>query len=151
MLLDEADVFLEKRNSLDMIQHSMVCVMLRLLEYHPGILFLTTNHVREFDPAIESRVTVALHYQSLTLEARIQIWKTLLKLVSIEVDSNVDFDALGRHVLNGREIKNVVRLGVALAKDQQIPALDQDILELALQTASLGRQGLSIPFERESI
>jgi hypothetical protein len=51
----------------------MVCVMLRLLEYHPGILFLTTNRVRSFDPAFESRVTVSLRYEPLAPDARAQV------------------------------------------------------------------------------
>lgn len=67
-LLDEADVFLEQRTNSDILRNAMVCVMLRLLEYHPGILFLTTNRVRTFDPAFESRVTVALKYDSLSPE-----------------------------------------------------------------------------------
>jgi len=55
VLIDEADVFLEKRSTSDVLRNAMVCVMLRLLEYHQGILFLTTNRVTEFDPAFESR------------------------------------------------------------------------------------------------
>jgi hypothetical protein len=72
-VLDEADVFLEQRTTSDIVRNAMVCVMLRLLEYHPGILFLTTNRVRSFDPAFESRVTVALRYEPLAVEARIQV------------------------------------------------------------------------------
>jgi hypothetical protein len=37
-LFDEADVFLETRTTSDITRNAMVCVMLRLLEYHPGIL-----------------------------------------------------------------------------------------------------------------
>ena len=72
-LLDEADVFLETRSTADLTRNAMVCVMLRLLEYHPGILFLTTNRVRSFDPAFESRVTVALRYAPLEPPARAQV------------------------------------------------------------------------------
>ncbi|TPX64372.1 hypothetical protein SpCBS45565_g05920 [Spizellomyces sp. 'palustris'] len=50
-IIDEADVFLEKRSTSDVVRNAIVCVMLRLLEYHQGILFLTTNRVKEFEPA----------------------------------------------------------------------------------------------------
>jgi SpoVK/Ycf46/Vps4 family AAA+-type ATPase len=142
-LLDEADVFLEKRNTLDLVQHSMVCVMLRMLEYHSGILFLTTNHVREFDPAIETRVTVALYYPALALDARVQIWNALLQRTSVTVDADVDPRLLGKHVLNGREIKNIVRLAVALTREEKLPTLSSKTLELALQTTSIGKQVLN--------
>lgn len=41
LLLDEADVFLEKRSS-DLVRNSVVSVFLRRLEYCQGIMFLTT-------------------------------------------------------------------------------------------------------------
>ena len=43
LLLDEADVFLEARSKTDLKRNAIVSVFLRLLEFYPGILFLTTN------------------------------------------------------------------------------------------------------------
>ena len=37
-----------------------VSVFLRKLEYNQGIMFLTTNRVRDFDDGIQSRITLAL-------------------------------------------------------------------------------------------
>lgn len=92
-LIDEADVFLEKRVSSDILRNAMTCVMLRLLEYHQGILFLTSNRVTEFDPALESRVTVALRYTELTASARIQVGDFVIllcfSLSCCSFDSNV--------------------------------------------------------------
>jgi SpoVK/Ycf46/Vps4 family AAA+-type ATPase len=141
VLLDEADVFLEERSTSDIARNAMVCVMLRLLEYHPGILFLTTNRVRSFDSAFESRVTVALRYDSLPPEARTQVWKNLLERVAIRVHPDVQFDVLGRHILNGRQIKNAVRLAVALAKERSC-AVTQEILDTTLKITSLGRDDM---------
>jgi hypothetical protein len=140
-LLDEADVFLEQRAASDIVRNAMVCVMLRLLEYHPGILFLTTNRVRTFDPAFESRVTVALRYEALTAAARTQIWRNLLGRVSgVAVDAHIEFDALGTgHTLNGRQIKNAVRLAVALARERGTP-LTQAVLDTTLQVTNIGRE-----------
>lgn len=45
LLLDEADVFLEKREVHDIHRNALVSIFLRLLEYFQGILFLTTNRV----------------------------------------------------------------------------------------------------------
>lgn len=45
LLLDEADVFLEKRNLHEISRNALVSIFLRQLEYFQGILFLTTNRV----------------------------------------------------------------------------------------------------------
>eukprot|EP00835_Amoeboradix_gromovi_P003690 NODE_254_length_12812_cov_0.286872.p1 type:complete len:628 gc:universal NODE_254_length_12812_cov_0.286872:8888-7005(-) len=137
VLIDEADVFLEKRDSSDILKNAMTCVMLRLLEYHPGILFLTTNRVTEFDPALESRVTVALKYTSLTPEARIQVWKNMTARVSCGV-KELDFEKLGQYPLNGRQIKNAVRLAVALSLDSK-QKLDQECIEETVAVTNIGR------------
>jgi hypothetical protein len=136
-LIDEADVFLEKRATSDVLRNAMVCVMLRLLEYHDGILFLTTNRVTEFDPAFESRVTVALKYDHLSEAARQQVWKNLTRDLRCGV-KQLDYAKLGGYVLNGRQIKNAVRLGVALALDQKLP-LSQELLEETIEITNLGR------------
>lgn len=81
VLIDEADIFLERRTendiqrydsideihviqsrSLSHFRNAMVGIFLRLLEYHQGILFLTTNRVKSFDNAFYSRISIALKY-----------------------------------------------------------------------------------------
>ncbi|KAI9350924.1 P-loop containing nucleoside triphosphate hydrolase protein [Obelidium mucronatum] len=145
-IIDEADVFLEKRASAssgggsDVVRNAMVCVMLRLLEYHQGILFLTTNRVLEFDPALESRVTVALRYDHLDPSAREQIWRNLIgKLTGIQVSADIDYAKLAQSVLNGRQIKNAVRLALALAEDED-SALTQALIEQTMAITSIGRE-----------
>ncbi|KAJ3007580.1 UNVERIFIED_CONTAM: hypothetical protein HDU68_003427 [Siphonaria sp. JEL0065] len=145
-IIDEADVFLEKRASAasgggsDVVRNAMVCVMLRLLEYHQGILFLTTNRVLEFDPALESRVTVALRYDHLDPAAREQIWRNLIgKLTGIQVATDIDYGKLAQTVLNGRQIKNAVRLALALAEDEE-SALTQTLIEQTMAITSIGRE-----------
>ena len=64
--LDEADVFLEARDEHDIVRNAMVGVFLRLLEYHQGVLFLTTNRVKNIDSAFYSRISVALQYPAAT-------------------------------------------------------------------------------------
>ena len=57
----------------------MVSVFLRELEYYQGIMFLTTNRVKEIDDAIASRIHLPLKYKSLGLDARIGIWESFLR------------------------------------------------------------------------
>ncbi|RPA77996.1 hypothetical protein BJ508DRAFT_161466 [Ascobolus immersus RN42] len=81
LLLDEADVFLEKRTMHDLHRNALVSVFLRLLEYFQGILFLTTNRVQSFDEAFQSRIHVALRYDDLTFSAKKQIWTNFINMV----------------------------------------------------------------------
>lgn len=42
------DIFFECQNVHEVNHNALVCVFLRLLEYHQGIVFLTTNRGRNF-------------------------------------------------------------------------------------------------------
>ncbi|EME85034.1 uncharacterized protein MYCFIDRAFT_187795 [Pseudocercospora fijiensis CIRAD86] len=96
LLIDEADVFLERRSLHDMERNSLVSIFLRVLEYYEGILFLTSNRVNTFDDAFKSRIHVPLKYNDLTLESRTKIWKHFLR--------------------NDSGIKNVIRTAKSLAQ-----------------------------------
>ncbi|KAK3496732.1 uncharacterized protein B0T23DRAFT_437449 [Neurospora hispaniola] len=74
VLLDEADVYLERRRTRDLKRNGLVSVFLRALEYFRGVLFLTTNRVAAFDDAFTSRIHVALYYPELGEEERRKIW-----------------------------------------------------------------------------
>ena len=149
LLLDEADVYLEKRNMQDVHRNALVSVFLRQLEYFQGILFLTTNRVevgrhspivvsvlswiqltdvcQTFDDAFQSRIHIALRYDGLDLKAKNTIFKLFIERVRVleKIDlmpfTEEDFDALARYDLNGRQIKNTVRTAQALAINKGEP------------------------------
>jgi DNA polymerase III delta prime subunit len=110
LLLDEADVFLEKRTIHDIHRNALVSVFLRLLEYFQGILFLTTNRVETFDEAFQSRIHIALRYGELTSAARMSVFKMFTekvrKLQGIETMpfTEADYNKLASHNLNGRQV-----------------------------------------------
>lgn len=124
LLLDEADVFLEKREVHDIHRNALVSIFLRLLEYFQGILFLTTNRVETFDDAFQSRIHVALRYGDLTTKAKRSVWAMFIDMCRAQKGCKVatftdeELDALSRHQLNGRQIKNIVRTAQALALNE---------------------------------
>jgi len=126
VLIDEADIFLEKRTKRDVQRNALVGIFLRLLEYHQGVLFLTTNRVKIFDPAFHSRISIALKYKDLELEERSQVWTNLLHAADI---SNIKPEELAKFDLNGRNIKNCIRLAQALAKSQAVTVTMDHILQ----------------------
>lgn len=116
LLIDEADVFLERRSLHDMQRNAMVSVFLRVLEYYSGILFLTTNRVATFDDAFKSRIHVPLRYTNLSTESRRTIWRNFCSRVPGGADVDDEgLDRLAQHDLNGRQIKNVVKTAESLA------------------------------------
>ncbi|KAL2018379.1 hypothetical protein VTK56DRAFT_914 [Thermocarpiscus australiensis] len=127
LLLDEADVFLEKRNMHDIHRNALVSIFLRQLEYFQGILFLTTNRVETFDDAFQSRIHIALRYDNLDHRAKKAIFKIFIERVRVleKIDmmpfTEEDYNLLARHELNGRQIKNTVRTAQALAVNKGEP------------------------------
>ncbi|KAI9715935.1 MAG: hypothetical protein M1828_000523 [Chrysothrix sp. TS-e1954] len=140
LLLDEADVFLEKREVHDIHRNALVSIFLRLLEYFQGILFLTTNRVETFDDAFQSRIHVALRYGELTVKAKKSVWKMFLDKVRKMEDvqtvewAESDFDTLARRSMNGRQIKNAVRTAQALAVNERSP-LNMEHIKRVLDVA----------------
>eukprot|EP01097_Dermamoeba_algensis_P008152 TRINITY_DN5297_c0_g1_i1.p1 TRINITY_DN5297_c0_g1~~TRINITY_DN5297_c0_g1_i1.p1 ORF type:complete len:663 (-),score=188.52 TRINITY_DN5297_c0_g1_i1:38-2026(-) len=136
ILLDEADIFLEKRSKKDIVRNAMVGIFLRLLEYHQGVLFLTTNRITCLDEAFSSRISVALHYDELDRNARAQVWRNFLQVAEgDEACAKLDFEELAAHQLNGRQIRSSVKLSQALARSQNVP-LSMDHLRVTIGVAS---------------
>ncbi|KAH6603955.1 hypothetical protein Trco_007401 [Trichoderma cornu-damae] len=138
LLLDEADVFITQRDRKDLERNALVSVFLRMLEYYNGILFLTTNRPGVLDEAVKSRVHLNLHYNFLTEEQVVAIFKlNILRLREIEdqaakapghsklfIDETdvIEFskehwrnhtDGIGRW--NGRQIRNAFLIAASLA------------------------------------
>lgn len=117
LLIDEADIFLERRSLHDLERNSLVSIFLRVLEYYEGILFLTSNRVNTFDDPFKSRIHVPLKYNDLTVASRKQIWQNFLSKAGENV--NVDekgYETLAQAEINGRQIKNVIRTAKSLAQ-----------------------------------
>lgn len=108
LLLDEADVFLEQRSPHDVHRNAMISIFLRELKYYQGIMFLTTNRVKEIDDAIASRIHLPLKYKSLGLNARRGIWKSFLKKAITRENSSCynseELEILARKDFNDRQV-----------------------------------------------
>ncbi|KAI9742742.1 MAG: hypothetical protein M1818_003471 [Claussenomyces sp. TS43310] len=127
MLIDEADVYLERREVNELKRNGLVSVFLRAMEYYRGILFLTTNRVGHFDPAFFSRIHVYIGYPPLNADGRRRIWLQFFQKLEAERGDEVTIkSAAKRYILsddvlkdtewNGREIRNAFQTAVALAE-----------------------------------
>jgi hypothetical protein len=109
-------------------------VLLRVLEYFEGILFLTTNRAETIDPAFKSRIHFTLAYPSLSMESKCDLWKVFIKLgPAHQLPQWVDEAFLTKvagHDMNGRQIKNAVRVAYALAHDKKRELTPEDIFSV---------------------
>lgn len=115
---DECEIFLAERGN-DLERSAIVGIFLRLLDYYRGILFLTTNRPEVIDEAIRSRVTIQLEYPDLDRTTRISIWQTMFKVAELNVDDEV-YERISAFELNGRQIRNVVRLAKIVYGSQKL-------------------------------
>ncbi|KAM5349424.1 hypothetical protein ACJ41O_005929 [Fusarium nematophilum] len=118
LLIDEADVFLETRDSNGLDRNELVSIFLRRLEYYRGLMFLTTNRFSAIDPAFKSRLDLILPYSDLDEASRRKVWVNFVQKLGPGVASisDEDFDELAKTEMNGREIKNSIKMALVLAK-----------------------------------
>lgn len=119
----EADSLLSKRSLEGGARNEVVSVMLRHLEYHKGIMFMTTNLFDNIDHAVRSRVRIHIQYHALPAQHRLSLWKTFLSQSRIDPTtpssdrvgkppldlSEKDWEQLAAWKLNGREIENIAK------------------------------------------
>lgn len=118
LLLDEADVVLEKRALEDVRRNTLVSAFLRELEYFTGILFLTTNRIETMDNAFQSRIQIAIEYKPLGTSSRRQIWEAFIETLPSQDEKDElepHLDSLKKHLLNGRQIRNAMNLARSFA------------------------------------
>ncbi|KAI4262402.1 MAG: hypothetical protein L6R42_002424, partial [Xanthoria sp. 1 TBL-2021] len=126
LLLDEADVFLAKRERDSIDRNALVTVFLRALEYYSGILFLTTNRIGAFDEAFISRIHMSLYYPDLNQENTFKVWTMNLDRLkrsgrNIYIDNDSIKTFAGNHWKdghrwNGRQIRNAFHTALVLAE-----------------------------------
>jgi SpoVK/Ycf46/Vps4 family AAA+-type ATPase len=104
----------------------MVGTFLRLLEYYNGILILTSNRVKSIDEAFYSRISFAKMYPEHTEDTRVQIVKNLLEVYDIRL-KETEVVELSKWDVNGRQLKNSIRLAQFLAKDEKREVTVSDI------------------------
>jgi len=123
LLFDEIDVYLFKRET-NLNQSAVVGVFLRLLDYFSGLIFFTTNRSNVLDKAILSRVSLKIKYEELSESTQLEVWRSKL------IDANATIDSINnlpKLNLNGRQIKNTIRVAKVVYGNQLIEA---DVINL---------------------
>ncbi len=122
VLLDEADVYVHERGD-DLVQNAIVGVFLRVLEYQSSVLFLTINRPDDVDDAIASRCVARLNYPVPGPLEQWKIWRVLSENVGVKLADSVLTEICEKNPgLTGRDVKNLLKLAMLVARGQPITA-----------------------------
>lgn len=130
VLIDEADIYLVRRKTGDTARNALVASLLRVLEYYPGMIFITTNRPGDLDDAFISRFHLILEYKALDQDAQRKVWSNFFEKLRQEgvgdhsikitvhpsVQNYVEEDprVLGLG-MNGRDIRNAFQASIRVA------------------------------------
>lgn len=121
MLIDEADVYIKKRDD-NITMNAVVGVFLRVLEYFNGLLFLTTNRVDDIDEAIVSRCIALIKFHPPTRADRRKIWGVMCAQFGLPVAPEL-LERLPDIFpeATGRDIKGLAKLVAKYCNQKQVP------------------------------
>ena len=125
----------------------MSSVLLRVLEYYDGILILTTNRLKTFDIAVQSRVNFAIKYKDLDDKQKKAIYKTFIEQLTDDnttdkqqlldwLDDDEQTEEYGGSPfkeLNGRQIRNVLFSAASIAQGDSDKRLKLDHIRKILR------------------
>ena len=101
------------------------------MEYYEGILILTTNRVESFDRAFKSRIHLAIHFPKLDWSSRRQLWVAFLTRAAqgdaSRMPTQNSIDGFANEDLNGRQIKNIVKVSKALAVKDPSKSIEDNV------------------------
>jgi hypothetical protein len=121
MLIDEADVYIKKRDD-NITMNAVVGVFLRVLEYFNGLLFLTTNRVDDIDEAIVSRCIALIRFYPPDRVDRKKIWGVMAAQFGLGLAPDLH-DRLPDIFpkASGRDIKGLAKLVAKYCSQKQLP------------------------------
>ena len=110
LLFNEADAIIGKRQegaerAVDKMENSIQNIILQEMENLKGILIATTNLAQNLDKAFERRFLYKIKFNKPTLEARMQIWHSMLPDLK-EIDVRILAE---RYDFSGGQIENIAR------------------------------------------
>ncbi|KAM4060445.1 ATPase family associated with various cellular activities (AAA) domain-containing protein [Hirsutella rhossiliensis] len=140
LLIDEAEVFLHKRDDYNLGRNAIVSVFLRRLEYFQGVAILTTNRKLDIDIAFMSRIHYKFHYNDLSSSVRLAVWKNFIGPDISGLGASNEEDGIGQlaeeYALSGREIKNAAFCAKSISRVRN-EALSLELIRNTIESLGL--------------
>ncbi|KAI0405217.1 P-loop containing nucleoside triphosphate hydrolase protein [Xylaria palmicola] len=121
LLLGECDVFLDARNTYDLSRDGKLLPFLHILDHYEGLLFLTTNRVKNMEESFKNRIHFHIMCPDLDIGARKTVWKFFLDRLDAGHDlSRGDLTNLAKLDMNARAIRNVLWSAMLVASGERL-------------------------------
>lgn len=121
LLLDEADVYIRKRDN-DINHNAVAAAFLRTLEYFHGLMFLTTNRGDDIDDAIASRMIAMFKYERPNEHDAAAIWKILATQFGFKLTAATIKELVAAFPkATGRDIKMLLKLTSKYCRRKGVP------------------------------
>jgi SpoVK/Ycf46/Vps4 family AAA+-type ATPase len=110
LLFNEADAVIGKRregaeSAVDKMENSIQNIILQEMETLDGIMIATTNLEQNMDKAFERRFLYKIKFNKPSLEARSNIWKTMIPALSEDESTAL----ASKYDFSGGQIENIAR------------------------------------------
>lgn len=133
LLLNRCDILLTLRAEFDKWKDEFISLFLRILDYYPGVVFITANSVKNMDPDFQSRIHVSIAYPELTAASRRRIWANCFRNLEYKSEiSDGDLDSLAEAKIDGKQIENISKMSFLMASSKGVP-LKKEFVDAALK------------------
>lgn len=140
LVINEADAFVRQRSG-NPVTDSIVAVFLRLLEYHTGLVFLTSNLGNDIDGAIKSRCIAQIEFKRPEPKERKRLWEIQLEQFGLKLSAqDVMLCVRAFPDIVGRDIQNLIKLTHRVCKSQKT---EFSVAELRANAVFRGIKALS--------
>ncbi|KAI2629913.1 P-loop containing nucleoside triphosphate hydrolase protein [Hypoxylon sp. NC1633] len=134
LVLDDADVFIECSSTNELEKTQLVTSFLRILDCCQGLLFLTTTGVIT-DSAVKSYIHLHVDYPILNESSQKEIWRNFIADLpgTTAYFAKADYDSFSDFYLNGRQIKNALKLAYLLAICRKKTLAPSHVMEVLVE------------------
>ncbi|OHV25728.1 hypothetical protein BBK14_21590 [Parafrankia soli] len=150
LFFDEADALFGKRSEVgdarDRYANVEVAYLLQRIESFDGVAILATNLAANLDDAFRRRLSVVAEFARPDVEARLALWRRMLRGVPLAADVDLEFCAKAFELAGG-DIRNAAVTAAYLgAANGQVVDMRELVTAIGLEYRKLGRLCLADEF-----
>lgn len=132
ILVNECDIYIAKRSD-NINLNAIVAEMLQLVEYYPGLLFMTTNRPDDIDDAFVSRALAIINYAAPEGKLVDESWRQIASLHGLKMDDTmiVSLKQLFPSIVQ-RDMKMLLKLAMKRSKRSGEPITPDLLRKMAM-------------------
>jgi AAA+ superfamily predicted ATPase len=132
ILVNECDIYIAKRSD-NINLNAIVAEMLQLVEYYPGLLFMTTNRPDDIDDAFVSRALAIINYAAPEGNLVDESWRQIASLHDLKMDETMIMSLKQQFPsIVQRDMKMLLKLAMKRSKRSREPITPDLLRKMAM-------------------